>query len=174
MRRTFVVAAVCLASCHRDAASTREPVVKVRCVAPSADALDEVLELPGRIEPPPGGNLPIASQVAGRIVEITVREGQRIVSGDIVASVDDVASRDAVRQAEASLAQSRAAEANTKATLDRVKALVARRNRRPTRARRRAGASRKREASRVVRDRNHRSRQENPRRVQVRATFSAS
>ena len=41
-----------------------------------------------------------------------------------MATVDDVASRDAVRQAEALLAQARATEANANATLARVKALV--------------------------------------------------
>jgi len=126
MNRILVLSALCFAGCHREPVLNHDSVVKVRCVAPHAEPLDEVLELPGRIEPPPGGDLPVASQVAGRLVEVSVREGQHISTGDIVATVDDVASRDAVREAEATLAQSRAAEANSKATLERVKALVAR------------------------------------------------
>lgn len=126
MRRAIVLLVLYLAGCRREAAPNSERIVKVKCVYPHSEALDEALELPGRIEPPPGGDLPVASQVAGRLVEVSVHEGQHIATGDVVASVDDVASRDAVRQTEATLAQSRAAEANSNATLERVKALVAR------------------------------------------------
>jgi RND family efflux transporter MFP subunit len=126
MKRMLVLLFLGAAGCHHEPPSNADPVIQVKCAAPRSEPLDEVLELPGRIEPPPGGDLPVASQVAGRLVEVSVREGQHIATGDIVASVDDVASRDAVRQAEATLAQSHAAAANANATLERVRALVAR------------------------------------------------
>jgi RND family efflux transporter MFP subunit len=124
MNRATVFLLLGVLSCHHEAASTKDAPVRVHCVAPHSESVDEVLELPGRVEPPPGGDLPIASQVAGRLVEVSAHEGQHLATGDIVATVDDVASRDAVRQAEATLAQARAAESNAKATLERVKALV--------------------------------------------------
>lgn len=110
------------------AAAPAEPELKVvvHCVSPTRQALDETLELRGHLEPPPGGDLPLASQVAGRIVEVLVHEGQTVRAGDVAASVDDLASRDAVRQAEAALAQASAAELNAQATLARTQALVAR------------------------------------------------
>src|SRR5204862_377522 len=74
----------------------------------------------------PGGDLAVASQVGGRITRITVREGQRIAAGDIVATVDDTTSRDAVRQADAALDQARANQTNADALLARTQELVAR------------------------------------------------
>lgn len=120
---SIIVPALCLA-CHQPQESEPELKVTVHCVSPVRQGIDEALELRGHLEPPPGGDLPLASQVAGRIVEVLVHEGQSVKSGDVVASVDDLASRDAVRQADASLAQARAAELNSKATLERTQALV--------------------------------------------------
>lgn len=107
---------------HEEAA----PPVVVRCVAPVVGGVDESVALRGRIAPPPGGDLSVASQVPGRIVQVAAREGQHIARGELVASIDDAATKDAVRQAEAALAQARAADVNAVATLDRTKALVTR------------------------------------------------
>jgi RND family efflux transporter MFP subunit len=118
--------ALFIAACHAPSEPDPEQKVRVRCQKPTRDAIDETLELRGHLEPPPGGDLPLSSQVTGRIVEVRVREGQRVQAGDLVASVDDLASRDAVRQAEAAVATSRAAEQNANASLERTRALVAR------------------------------------------------
>lgn len=126
MMRLSLLTALLIASCHAPAEPDPEPKVRVRCQKPTREAVDEILELRGHLEPPPGGDLPLSSQVTGRIVEVRVREGQRVQAGDLVASVDDLASRDAVRQAEAAVATSRAAEQNANASLDRTRALVAR------------------------------------------------
>ncbi|HEY3665179.1 MAG TPA: efflux RND transporter periplasmic adaptor subunit [Polyangiaceae bacterium] len=124
-RLAFILPLLC-GACQHPAAAEPELKITVRCVHPTRQSIDETLELRGHLEPPPGGDLPLASQVAGRVVEVLVHEGQRVQSGDAVASVDDLPSRDAVRQAEASLAQARAAELNANATLSRTQALVAR------------------------------------------------
>lgn len=122
-RFAFALPLLCL-SCRHTEESEPELKVAVHCVNPSRQSVDETIELRGHLEPPPGGDLPLASQVAGRIVEVLVHEGQRVKSGDVVASVDDLASRDAVRQAEATLAQASAAQLNASATLERTQALV--------------------------------------------------
>jgi RND family efflux transporter MFP subunit len=114
------------AACQHPTETEPGSKVTVHCLNPVRQAIDETLELRGHLEPPPGGDLPLASQVAGRILEVLVHEGQPVKAGDVVASVDDLASRDAVRQAEASLAQARATELNASATLQRTQALVAR------------------------------------------------
>src|SRR5882724_3082387 len=108
--RALLVVPFLFLACQHPAEAEPEQKVTVRCVNPVRQAIDETLELRGHLEPPQGGDLPLASQVAGRIIEVLVHEGQRVKAGDIVASVDDLASRDAVRQAEATLAQASAAE----------------------------------------------------------------
>lgn len=126
-----LVGATLLVACHRGGGTSDEeesppPPVLVHCVAPHPEAIDETVVLRGRLAPPPGGDLPVASQVQGRVVEVAVHEGQRITKGALVASIDDAPSRDVTRQAEAALAQAQASEANAKATMDRTNALVAR------------------------------------------------
>ena len=124
--RAIVLAAVVSVSCARDPPEEASPPVPVRCVAGKLGEVDDTLSLRGRLTLPPGGDLSVASQVAGRVVEVLAREGQRIAAGDPVARVEGGASRDALRQAEAAVDQARAAEQNANTTLDRTKALVAR------------------------------------------------
>ncbi|HEX6767010.1 MAG TPA: efflux RND transporter periplasmic adaptor subunit [Polyangiaceae bacterium] len=113
-------------ACHRPAerAAEGELTVEVHCLKPERRALDETLSLRGHVEPPPGGDLPLASQVPGRIVSVVVREGDHVTSGQVIATVDDVAAKDAVRQAEANVGRANAAVANAEATLRRTNELV--------------------------------------------------
>jgi RND family efflux transporter MFP subunit len=115
-------------ACHRGEAAEADHAgpVAVHCEAPKAQAVDDTLALRGRLQPPPGGDLPVASQVAGRIAQVSVHEGDVIRNGDVVATVDDANTRDALHQAEAAVAQAQAADANASATFERTKALVAR------------------------------------------------
>lgn len=127
MTRLALVGCLALASCKTVAAEHEEPVpVEVRCVAVSAQSVDQVETLRGRVAAPPGGDLPVASQVAGRVVQVLVHEGDRVAAGAVVAVIDDSASRDALRQADAALVQAKAAEANADATLTRTQQLVSR------------------------------------------------
>jgi RND family efflux transporter MFP subunit len=100
--------------------------VAVRCVPAKREDMPIRVSLRGRVAAPPGADLPIASQVPGRIVQLLVKEGQHVAAGAIIAAIDDVASRDSARQAEASLAQAKVASANADATLQRTRELVAR------------------------------------------------
>jgi RND family efflux transporter MFP subunit len=117
-----------VAACHAPAVddAEKDTPVTVRCEAPRVGPVDETVALRGRIQPPPGGDLPVASQVAGRLAQVAVREGQAIREGDVVATIDDANTRDALRQADAALAQARAIDANAQVTLDRTRALVQR------------------------------------------------
>src|SRR6478609_1259754 len=119
MSSGWAIACCLLVGCAHDSApeSVPEAPLKVRCVAATRQPLDEQLELNGHLEPPPGADLPLASQVAGRVLEVVVREGQSVAASDPIATVDDVASRAAARQAEAALAQAKASAGNAKATL---------------------------------------------------------
>jgi membrane fusion protein (multidrug efflux system) len=127
MRATVVVASIAVlatGACRHEPAEREPPPVRVRCAAPAREPIEETIPLRGRVEPPPGGDLAVASQVAGRVIAIAVREGQRIASGEVVATVDDTASRGALRQADAAVAQAHAAEVNAKTTLTRTRELV--------------------------------------------------
>ena len=111
--------------CHgSEQAKEKEQPVDARCVPATTRSIDETLLVRGRVEPPPGGDLPVASQVAGRIERIDVSEGQRVAAGEIVAQVESAPSRDAAQQADAVVAQAKAAESNANATLDRTQILV--------------------------------------------------
>ena len=115
------------AGCARDNEEKDEAaVVDVHCVNPTRETVDDTLTLRGRLEPPPGGDLSVASQIPGRVVQLSAHEGQQIAQGDVIAAIEDTASRDGLRQAEAALAQTRAAEVNAKLTLERTSALVTR------------------------------------------------
>ncbi len=118
--------AFALAACHREADEPPSPPVPVRCAPTQTAPVDDTLSLRGRVATPPGGDLSVASQVQGRVVEVVAREGQHIARGDVVARIDDVPTRDALRQAEANLDQAKAAELNANTTLDRTRALVGR------------------------------------------------
>lgn len=100
--------------------------VTVHCVKPAKEPIEETVSLRGRIEPPPGGDLSVASQVAGRVMSVVVKEGDHVAAGDVVALMEDAPTRDLLHQSDAQLAQARAADVNAAATLERTKALVGR------------------------------------------------
>ncbi len=127
--RLSLVASVALTAvaCHHGEAEKEEKTrVAVHCVHPRKDAVAPSLSLRGKLAPPPGGDLSVASQVAGRVVDVLVKEGQRVALGELLANVDDAPSRDALRQADAAVAQAKAAEVNATVTLERTRELVAR------------------------------------------------
>jgi HlyD family secretion protein len=99
--------------------------VECTCVDVQKGALDRYVSLRGRIATRPGGDLPVASLVAGKIVEVRVEEGARIKKGAVIALVDDLAPRAAASEAAAGVARARAAKTEADATLERTKKLVA-------------------------------------------------
>lgn len=128
MRRAWIaVAALALVACRRAAEEREEPIaVSVRCVEAKRESVDVRVTMRGRVAAPPGADLPVASQVAGRVVQVLAHEGEHVDAGAVVAVIDDAASRDALRQADAAVVQAKAAEANAEATLQRTRELVAR------------------------------------------------
>jgi len=123
-----LAASTSLAGCRASATAQPETTAPpaVHCEAPRAQAVDDAISLRGRLEPPPGGDLPLASQVAGRVAQVLVHEGDTIREGDVIATVDDANVRDSARQAQAALDQARATQASAEATLARTQALVSR------------------------------------------------
>jgi HlyD family secretion protein len=122
----LALAATLASGCHKKAEEEEEkqPPVEVHCAAATRAGIDETVVLRGKTATPPGGDLPVAAQVAGRVIETRVKEGDRIHKGAIVAIVDDLAPRAAARQADAALARARSAEVAARAALERAKALA--------------------------------------------------
>ena len=126
MTRAAWALLTCISCHHADADRETLTTVQVHCVPATLEAVQVTETLRGRIATPPGGDLPVASQVGGRIASVLVHEGDRIAAGAIVATIDDAATRDALKQADATLVQAKSAAANADATLDRTRQLVAR------------------------------------------------
>jgi RND family efflux transporter MFP subunit len=126
LRRLLVVSLALAAGACRGGAGARAEAaaVEVRCVEAKTTPIDETVLLRGRVETPPGGDLPVASQIAGRIDTVLVREGQHVARGDEIALVDDEPTRDAARQADANVTQAKAAAENAQTTLARITLLV--------------------------------------------------
>ncbi len=124
--RTLLASVTLLLGCHRATEENESlPPVTVRCHPPTRETIEETVALRGRVAPPPGGDLPIASQVPGRVVGVSVVEGQTLTKGTVIATVDDLASRDALRQADAAVVAAKASVANAEISLERTKSLVA-------------------------------------------------
>jgi RND family efflux transporter MFP subunit len=117
-----------LAGCHKKAEEDedKKPPVEVRCVVAARAAVDETVVLRGRTATPPGGDLPVAAQVAGRVTETRVHEGDRLTKGTVIATVDDLAPRAAEKEAGAALSRARAADAAAQSALTRSRDLAAR------------------------------------------------
>ena len=75
---------------------------------------DNIVTLSGRIE---GDDSAIAPKTQGRIIEITVREGDRVKAGDTIATLDDAQIRAREDQARAALA---GAQARAKSASDQI------------------------------------------------------
>lgn len=73
---------------------------------------DNIVQLSGRIE---GDDSAVAPKTSGRIVEIRVREGDQVKSGDVIAVLDDRQVRAREEQARASLAAAEARAASARA-----------------------------------------------------------
>jgi membrane fusion protein (multidrug efflux system) len=124
-----LLAAAVAGGCHKKAAEgddESKPPVEVRCVTATRVALDETLTLRGRTATPPGGDLPVASQIPGRITESRVHEGDHLARGAVVATVDDLAPRAAATGAGAALARARAADTAAQSALVRARDLSSR------------------------------------------------
>lgn len=129
LRFGWALGVVVLAGCRAAPPEERKPdeakPAKVTCVAVTSGELARLVVLRGRVATRPGGDLPVASLVAGKILEVKVEEGARVKPGTVVAIVDDLGPRAAVGEARAALARAKSAAAEADAALARAKTLHA-------------------------------------------------
>ncbi len=116
----FVLIAFVATGCRRAEPTEAAAKRSVRCAPAEAATLSDTIELRGTVSPLPDKDAQIAAQVAGRLLQVRVREGDVVAQGQPVARVDDAALADDARAAEAAVARTRAELANARATSARV------------------------------------------------------
>lgn len=93
--------------------------VEVRVETVEARSLVAMVSATGHIEPKT--QVDITTDVAGRIIQLPVVEGQDVEEGDLLLQIDPALFRAAVNRAKAALAQSRASEAQQGATYQQAR-----------------------------------------------------
>jgi RND family efflux transporter MFP subunit len=114
--------ALCFLGCSAKGEAKEPAAAKksVRCVEVKSVQLGESVELRGTIAPLPDRDAEIAAQVAGRILHVLVREGDRVHAGQVLARIDAAPLLDQVHEADAAQARVRAERANAETTLARI------------------------------------------------------
>jgi RND family efflux transporter MFP subunit len=95
-------------------ANVPNPVAEVTVTQVKRGEIAEILRITGTIAALPNQDVKIPSQVAGRVIEMRVAEGDRVTAGQLLATIDDHSYRD-------QLAQATAAEAQATANLENAK-----------------------------------------------------
>jgi RND family efflux transporter MFP subunit len=107
------------AAAKKDDAPTQVTVTKVT----RAD-VSRILQLSGSVAAVPNRDVKVSALVPGRVAELTVAEGDRVSSGQLIAKIDDHSFRDQIAQAEAGEATAQANVENAKLNLARNEDLV--------------------------------------------------
>ncbi len=107
----------CVRPSAPDEAST-DPLVTATQV--DRGPVSDVLLLSGTLEPPPGKSARLGVIVPGRLVELSVAEGDGVHRGQVLARLEPTPFRDARAQAEASLQQAEALALNARQHLSRA------------------------------------------------------
>lgn len=97
--------AACGSSAH---APQPAALARVSCAPASVRAWADTRALRGVVAAQPDRDAIVSAQVAGRLVRVRVREGDRVRAGAALAEVETAQLQDALRQGEALLAQARA------------------------------------------------------------------
>jgi len=112
--------ALALAACRHQERAPEPTKRSVRCAVAKATTITDAIELRGTVSPLPDKDAQIAPQVAGRVLQVQVREGDAVAVGQPVARIDSAALLDEARAAEAAVARTRAELKNAEATSVRV------------------------------------------------------
>jgi len=98
----FILALLFLGSCTKhDSAQREQAPIKVKTMVVAPQENGAVSRYVGAIEP--AHSTPLSLQTTGRVVEIAVKNGQRVTQGQTILAVDNTQALNALRTAEASL-----------------------------------------------------------------------
>jgi membrane fusion protein (multidrug efflux system) len=127
MRPFPIIAALgmVLASCGSQEQAAAPTAVPVETITVGTQAIDNIVELPGRVEPVREAE--VRARVTGIVQERLFQEGTNVSQGQALFRIDPSELRASRAQIEASLQRAQATAANAQAVVDRYRALVAER-----------------------------------------------
>ena len=116
-----------LAGCraHADEPEPEPGALAVHCGPMVARPMRAALTLRGTTQLAPERHAHVAAQVAGRVQRLSVREGDAVVAGQVIALVETAPLQDQAAAAADSLASARVAVTSAQATVARLEPLVA-------------------------------------------------
>ncbi|NVD44731.1 efflux RND transporter periplasmic adaptor subunit [Qipengyuania atrilutea] len=118
-----LAAALLLAGCSQPEEQAPPQEVPVRVVTVTAQAVPNVIELPGRVEPVRTAE--VRARVTGIVQERLYEEGTDVREGQPLFRIDPRELRASYNQTEAALTRARATAANARAVVERYRPLVA-------------------------------------------------
>jgi RND family efflux transporter MFP subunit len=126
-----LASALVLAACTRTGsdeqiASPEMPTISAETGTVARRNLVEPLLVRGAVAAPPNEDVKLAAQVPGRVVAMSVAEGDSVRAGQVVAEIETPPLEDQQRQARAALAQAKAALENARLNLARTERLFER------------------------------------------------
>lgn len=126
-----LASALVLSACTRtgsdeEIVSPEVPTISAETGAVARQDLVEALLARGAIAAPPNEDVKLASQVPGRVVAMSVAEGDSVRAGQVVAEIETPPLEDQQRQARAALAQAKVALENARLNLARTEHLFER------------------------------------------------
>ena len=122
--RTFLVLAlgVLIAACSSSEAPPQDQAIPVRTVTVGKTNLDNVIELPGRVEPVRVAE--VRARVTGIVQDRMYEEGTDVGKGQALFRIDPAELRASYAQTQASLDRARATAANANAVVKRYRPLL--------------------------------------------------
>lgn len=121
-----LVVVVGFSACHRPEVEPAVPPRRVRCAPTTIGRAVEQLSLRGTVSPRLDRDANVSSQVSGTVASLEVREGERVLKGQVLARIDRGVLSDVVLQAEAAQSRAHAERVNAEATLERARGVFSR------------------------------------------------
>jgi RND family efflux transporter MFP subunit len=123
---TVLLGTACTAKAPDEGAAADVPTITAAVGKVARQDLVERLIVRGTIVALPNRDIKISAQVPGRVMMLTVAEGDAVAAGQVVAEIDRRPLQDQKRQADAAVTQAKAALENAKLNLERTDRLFKR------------------------------------------------
>jgi RND family efflux transporter MFP subunit len=121
-----LASAACSRSSDEEIASPEVPTISAETGVVARGDLIEPLLVRGAIATPPNQDVKLSAQVPGRVMAMSVAEGDAVQAGQLVAEIETRPLEDQQRQARAALSQAKAALENARLNLARTERLLER------------------------------------------------
>src|SRR5215470_9639961 len=126
-RTLWIAILLVVAGCRKQAAESDEDkpaAAAVTCVLAEPATIEDAIEVTGVIAPPPRLDAIVSSPIAGRVGQVAVEEGDRVVAGALLAVIEDPALPAGSIEARAGVAVAQSAKAAAELEQSRQQRLV--------------------------------------------------